>query len=52
MLIIYKWQKDTDISGGLCEEQRFGKMTQLQVTLKSTIFWMIGIPGVGEAINI
>lgn len=52
MPIIYKWQKDVDISDGLCKEQRFGKIIQLQGTLKSAIFWMVGIPGVGEAINI
>lgn len=29
VLIIYKWQKDIDIAGDLCEEQEIAKIFQL-----------------------
>lgn len=38
MPIIYKWQKDTDTAGSLCEEQGIGKTFHLRVTLKSAVF--------------
>lgn len=40
---IYKWQKDIDIEGGLCEEQEIRKIFQLGVRLKCDIFWVIGM---------
>lgn len=43
MLIIYKWQKDIDIVGGLYKEQEIGNIFQFRVTLKFVIFWILGV---------